>query len=60
MRVSLFTFELDGITAETPEQAYEWQQQYEQYLDETAAEGAWLKAAEAGSEEYVWDSFRTR
>lgn len=46
MTASLFIFELDGLTAETREQAYEWQREYEQYLDESAAEGAWLRAAE--------------
>lgn len=42
----LFTFELDGITAETAADAYEMEWQYEQYLQEEAAENGWLRAAE--------------
>lgn len=42
----LFTEELDGITAPTAAQAYEWQQQMEEARAETYAENAWLRAAE--------------
>lgn len=50
----LFIFELDGLTAPTAEQAYEWEQQRQEAEMEAYAEGAWLRAAET-NDVYAWE-----
>jgi hypothetical protein len=50
----LFVEELDGITAPTMEQAYEWEWQAEQYRQESYAESGWLRAAET-NDRYAWE-----
>ncbi|MFF7198289.1 hypothetical protein ACFZAM_31845 [Streptomyces sp. NPDC008079] len=51
----LFIYELDGLTAETAEQAYEWEQERQQYEQEAYAESGWLRAAE-NNPVYAWES----
>lgn len=50
----LFIYELDGLTGESPERAYEMAEELAQYEAEAYAEGAWLRAAET-NDQYRWE-----
>lgn len=53
----LFIEELDGLTAESPEQAWEWEQQRQECEMESYAESGWLRAAE-NNPVYTWECER--